>query len=81
MPTARAGAGRAPGAASACAAAIGAVRRGAADGWEDVDGWCDATADARRRTSPVGDDDPLRLMYTCGTESRPKGAMLSQPRR
>ena len=28
---------------------------------------------------PVGDDDPVRLMFTSGTESRPKGALLSQP--
>ncbi|GAA0269142.1 fatty acyl-CoA synthetase [Cryptosporangium japonicum] len=25
----------------------------------------------------VGDDDPIRLMYTSGTESRPKGAILT----
>ena len=25
----------------------------------------------------VGDDDPVRLMYTSGTESRPKGVLLS----
>ena len=46
-------------------------------GWEDVDGWWTDGPDTARRTSPVADDDPLRLMYTSGTESRPKGVMLS----
>ena len=27
----------------------------------------------------VADDDPVRMMFTSGTESRPKGALLSQP--
>ncbi len=44
-------------------------------GWADVQDWID------REGSPpeveVADDDLLRLMYTSGTESRPKGAMLS----
>src|SRR5215218_6778274 len=47
-----------------------------ADGWEDVDPWWRSGEDS----SPVvdvADDDPLRLMYTSGTESRPKGVMLS----
>ena len=48
------------------------------DGWTDLADWFahDGHAD---RTSPVDDDDPVRLMYTSGTESRPKGALLSQP--
>lgn len=46
------------------------------EGWEDVDSWME-TGDASEPGVPVGDDDPLRLMYTSGTESRPKGVMLS----
>jgi fatty-acyl-CoA synthase len=44
-------------------------------GWADVQQWID-----RAGTPPevdIADDDPLRLMYTSGTESRPKAAMLS----
>jgi fatty-acyl-CoA synthase len=44
-------------------------------GWADIQQWID-----RAGTPPevhVADDDLLRLMYTSGTESRPKGAMLS----
>jgi fatty-acyl-CoA synthase len=45
-------------------------------GWEDADAWWrDGPADAPQVA--VGDDDPVRLMYTSGTESRPKGVMLS----
>jgi fatty-acyl-CoA synthase len=44
--------------------------------WEDVDTWW-RTGDATAVDVAVADDDPIRLMYTSGTESRPKGVMLS----
>jgi fatty-acyl-CoA synthase len=46
-----------------------------APGWESVEGWW-REGDASAPEVPVADDDPLRLMYTSGTESRPKGVML-----
>ncbi|MBM0124217.1 fatty acyl-CoA synthetase [Pimelobacter simplex] len=45
------------------------------DGWEDLDGWLDHAGPAV--VVPMGDDDPVRMMFTSGTESRPKGALLS----
>ncbi|MGE5291541.1 MAG: fatty acyl-CoA synthetase [Micromonosporaceae bacterium] len=44
-------------------------------GWADVQQWIDH--DGTPPQVAVGDDDLLRLMYTSGTEARPKGAMLS----
>ncbi len=45
------------------------------EGWLDVDAW--AQSGGTPPAVQVADDDPLRLMYTSGTESRPKGALLS----
>ncbi len=56
----------------------GAIRLSGAEapaGWTDVQRWVDH--DGSPPQVPVADDDPLRLMYTSGTESRPKGAILS----
>jgi fatty-acyl-CoA synthase len=49
---------------------------GAPDGWESVAVW-EAHPDRSRPSVRVGDDEPIQLMYTSGTESRPKGVTLS----
>jgi fatty-acyl-CoA synthase len=42
-------------------------------GWDDFDEWL--TTGSPAPCPHIGDDQLLRLMYTSGTESRPKGAM------
>ncbi|MDA8117343.1 MAG: acyl-CoA synthetase [Actinomycetota bacterium] len=45
------------------------------EGWESVSAW--ARGVPREIGVVVADDDPIRIMYTSGTESRPKGALSS----
>ncbi|MBB6628554.1 AMP-binding protein [Nocardioides sp. KIGAM211] len=45
------------------------------DGWRDAQEWFDH--DGTPPVVDVADDDPVRMMFTSGTESRPKGALLT----
>ncbi|CAN5659407.1 hypothetical protein BH11ACT8_BH11ACT8_20030 [soil metagenome] len=45
------------------------------DGWVDAQDWFHH--DGPAVAVPMDDDDPVRMMFTSGTESRPKGALLS----
>ncbi|GAA3531055.1 fatty acyl-CoA synthetase [Nocardioides daeguensis] len=45
------------------------------EGWDDLTGWLEH--DGPAAVVPMADDDPVRMMFTSGTESRPKGALLS----
>ena len=45
-------------------------------GWECADDWFEQDSGQCARVD-IDEDDPIQLMYTSGTESRPKGAMLT----
>jgi len=50
------------------------------EGWVDFEACyteADADADATEPDVPIGDDDPVQIMYTSGTEARPKGAVMT----
>jgi fatty-acyl-CoA synthase len=64
----------------AVAGGLGGLRRaalqGAASG-DDVLGWMRDEAGAIHEEAGVADDDLVQLLYTSGTTSRPKGAMMT----
>ncbi|MGD0604708.1 MAG: acyl-CoA synthetase [Streptosporangiaceae bacterium] len=55
---------------------IGSSGASPAVGWQDIGPWW-REGPGHAPQAEVGDDDPLRLMYTSGTESQPKGVMIS----
>jgi fatty-acyl-CoA synthase len=57
-------------------AVISDERAAPPDGWEALDAWYEHPEPAAPDVV-VGDDDPIAISYTSGTESRPKGAVLT----
>lgn len=56
---------------------IAITREDAAPGWRDLADLIEAGDPRSVEREPIDDDEPIRLMYTSGTESRPKGALHS----
>ncbi|WP_238006480.1 fatty acyl-CoA synthetase [Dactylosporangium sp. AC04546] len=56
-------------------AGIGGSVAGHPASWADVEEWMSWAADGFSAPR-LDDDEPIRLMYTSGTESRPKGVLL-----
>ena len=56
--------------------ALGGADQAVPDGWEPLASWT-GHGDASAPDVPIADDDVLQLQYTSGTESRPKGAMMT----
>jgi fatty-acyl-CoA synthase len=54
-----------------------APQTGAPEGWTEFGDALESGDSSASAFDPVGDDEPIRLMYTSGTESRPKGAIHS----
>lgn len=48
----------------------------APDGWISADDWLDYP-ESSPVSSSFGEDDPVQMIYTSGTESRPKGVLLT----
>ena len=57
-------------------ATISLADAGVREGWEDATSWM-TSGDTSAPLVAIGDDEPIRMMYTSGTESRPKGVLLS----
>ncbi|WP_194924054.1 fatty acyl-CoA synthetase [Catenulispora pinisilvae] len=62
--------------APALRVAIGSGAAAVPEGWLDFEA-AYREAPAEEPDSAVTDDDPVQIMYTSGTESRPKGAVMS----
>jgi fatty-acyl-CoA synthase len=63
-------------AAAGCSLRLRGVIGAGHAGWEPLEAWT-RHADDSAPALPAADDEPAQILYTSGTESRPKGATLS----